>query len=353
MAGFVLDLGLETFEVQDSEGNVRGTICFNPSDPGLAGRWDAVQKRLAELAERPEGLQGMEDIAQLDAELKAGIDQAFGSPVSGVLFGPVSSLAICADGFLAVCYLLGIDLGCFIYADQPATCFHILAVVLPMLFTRPALWNILRTALYEGVFACCVVTFKTPEVAAMDLMDAGLFGVMACVISTYYVRALTDNVVARCKLKVIAETDLNTQIPNRNAYENHMHEYPLRCANSLSCVYVDVNGLHELNNTKGHDAGDVMLKIVAQEMTKIFGRKDTYRIGGDEFVAFVVDTDLRHVREMMQTLEQAVEAHGYSVAVGCATCSAGGIQIKALIKQAETRMYDAKDEHYQNPGIQH
>ena len=84
-------------------------------------------------------------------------------------------LAICADGFLAVCYLLGIDLGCFIYADQPATCFHILAVVLPVLFTRPALWNILRTALYEGVFACCVVTFKTPEVAAMDLMDAGLF----------------------------------------------------------------------------------------------------------------------------------------------------------------------------------
>lgn len=139
-------------------------------------------------------------------------------------------LAICADGFLGVCYLLGIYLGCFIYADQPATCFHILAVVLPMLFTRPALWNILRTALYEGVFACCVVTFKTPEVAAMDLMDAGLFGLMACVISTYYVRALTDNVVARCKLKVIAETDLNTQIPNRNAYENHMHEYPLRCA---------------------------------------------------------------------------------------------------------------------------
>ena len=222
-----------------------------------------------------------------------------------------------------------------------------------MLFTRPALWNILRTALYEGVFVCCVVTFKTPEVAAMDLMDAGLFGLMACVISTYYVRALTDNVVARCKLKVIAETDLNTQIPNRNAYENHMHEYPLRCANSLSCVYVDVNGLHELNNTKGHDAGDVMLKIVAQEMTKIFGRKDTYRIGGDEFVAFVVDTDLRHVREMMQTLEQAVEAHGYSVAVGCATCSAGGIQIKALIKQAETRMYDAKDEHYRSRGIQH
>lgn len=260
-------------------------------------------------------------------------------------------LSICADLFLAVCYLLGIYLGCFAYPDEPATCFHIFAVVLPMLFTRPAIWNILRTVLYEGIFVCCVTMVKAPEAIPMDILNATLFGLVGCVLSTYYIRALTDNVVARCKLKVIAETDLNTQIPNRNAYENHMHEYPLRCTNTLSCLYVDVNGLHELNNTKGHDAGDVMLKTVAQEMVKIFGRKDTYRIGGDEFVAFVVDEDARTVREKRQKLEQNIEAAGYSVAVGCATCSAGGIQLEALIKQAETRMYDAKGEHYRSRGI--
>ena len=262
-------------------------------------------------------------------------------------------LAACADIFLAECYILGIYLGCFAYPDEPATCFHIFAVVLPMLFTRPVLWKILRTILYESIFICCVITFKSPAVVPMDVLNALLFGALACALSTYYVRAMTENVVARCKLRVIAETDLNTQIPNRNAYENHMHEYPLRCSNTLSCVYVDVNGLHELNNTKGHDAGDVMLKTVAQEMTKTFGLKDSYRIGGDEFVAFVVDEDPRMVREKMRILEQNVEADGYSVAVGCATCSAGGIQLEALIKQAETRMYDAKSEHYRSRGIPH
>ena len=256
-----------------------------------------------------------------------------------------------ADVFMGMLYLMGIYLGTIAYPNEPAICLHVFAVLLPMLFTRPAIWNILRTALYEGIFIGCVFWFKTPDVLALDLLNAFLFGAAACVLSTYYVRALTDNVVVRCKLKVIAETDLNTQIPNRNAYENHMQDYPLRCANTLSCVYVDVNGLHELNNTKGHDAGDVMLKTVAQEMVKTFGIKDSYRIGGDEFVAFVVDEDPRMVRERMRALEANVEADGYSVAVGCATCSAGGIQMEALIKQAETRMYDAKNEYYRKRGV--
>lgn len=259
--------------------------------------------------------------------------------------------ALSADVFMGMLYLMGIYLGTIAYPNEPAICFHVFAVLLPMLFTRPAIGNILRTALYEGIFIGCVFWFKMPDVLALDLLNAFLFGAAACVLSTYYVRALTDNVVARRKLKVIAETDLNTQIPNRNAYENHMQDYPLRCANTLSCVYVDVNGLHELNNTKGHDAGDVMLKTVAQEMVKTFGIKDSYRIGGDEFVAFVVDEDPRMVRERMRALEANVEADGYSVAVGCATCSAGGIQMEALIKQAETRMYDAKNEYYRKRGV--
>lgn len=207
------------------------------------------------------------------------------------------ALSICADSFLGICYLLSLYLGCFAYPDEPAICFHVVAVVLPMLFTRPAIGNILRTVIYEALFIGCSVTFKDPALVPRDVFNAVLFGLMGCVLSTYYIRVLTDNVVARCKLKVIAETDLNTQIPNRNAYENHMNEYPLRCSNTLSCVYVDVNGLHELNNTKGHNAGDVMLKTVAQEMVRQFGIKDSYRIGGDEFVAFVVDEPPRTVRK--------------------------------------------------------
>ena len=121
-------------------------------------------------------------------------------------------LSICADSFMGICYLLSLYLGCFAYPDEPAICFHVVAVVLPMLFTRPAIGNILRTVIYEALFIGCSVTFKDPALVPRDVFNAVLFGLMGCVLSTYYIRVLTDNVVARCKLKVIAETDLNTQI---------------------------------------------------------------------------------------------------------------------------------------------
>ena len=49
-------------------------------------------------------------------------------------------------------------------------------------------------------------------------------------------------------------------------------------------VYIDVVGLHEINNHLGHKAGDGMLCAVAGAMQRMFPLADTYRIGGDEFV---------------------------------------------------------------------
>ena len=67
--------------------------------------------------------------------------------------------------------------------------------------------------------------------------------------------------------------------------------YPYLCQENVVCVYADANGLHELNNEQGHDAGDRMLQTVAREMQSRFGDAHTYRVGGDEFVAFVPDRE--------------------------------------------------------------
>ncbi len=48
--------------------------------------------------------------------------------------------------------------------------------------------------------------------------------------------------------------------------------------------------MHLVNNTRGHKAGDLMLCAVATTVRKMFGKSHTYRIGGDEFVAFATDT---------------------------------------------------------------
>ena len=139
-------------------------------------------------------------------------------------------------------------------------------------------------------------------------------------------------------------------LKNRNAYESQMHDYPMHCSSTLSCVYLDVNGLHELNNTRGHAAGDEMLKTVAAKVRDIFGEEYSYRVGGDEFVAFAMDKSAEEMRALIHKLVQEVDEAGYSVAVGTATHSAGGIDMEVLVKSAETRMYLAKEEHYRLAG---
>jgi diguanylate cyclase (GGDEF)-like protein len=115
---------------------------------------------------------------------------------------------------------------------------------------------------------------------------------------------------------------------------------------SLSCVYVDVNGLHELNNASGHEKGDQMLQTVALELQGRFGRDNCYRTGGDEFVAFVQDEPETAVRAAIDELIRALERKGCSAAIGVVTQNAGSVDLDTLIRQAEQQMYQAKEEHY-------
>ena len=139
--------------------------------------------------------------------------------------------------------------------------------------------------------------------------------------------------ITSSKLTTVAESDLNTRLHNRNAYENRLRDYPLRCSNSLTCVYIDVNGLHELNNTYGHEEGDKMLRTVACILREIFGEEDSYRIGGDEFVAFALDSPDTELNENIEQFVRQVEEAGYSVAVGTAPTARAALTLTLSSKR--------------------
>lgn len=79
-------------------------------------------------------------------------------------------------------------------------------------------------------------------------------------------------------------------------YGELLHKSEQRTISSAICVYIDANGLHELNNERGHEAGDLMLRFVAESLMEQFPKGSLYRVGGDEFVVFpapVEGADLR------------------------------------------------------------
>ena len=106
---------------------------------------------------------------------------------------------------------------------------------------------------------------------------------------------------------------------------------------------MDINGLHELNNAMGHQAGDIMLREVADELT--------YRMGGDEYVAFAPDLSEDRLHEKVRTFSLAIEQKDYHAALGWATCETASLRMENLLRIAETRMYQAKSAYYQDKNI--
>lgn len=96
MAAICVDRGFRTYDVVDSTGEPRGSIRFNPSDPGLKTRMQDAVESIQAASQAP--CKTAEEIRQLDATIKAQFDYVYAAPVSEVLFGGLSSLAICEDG---------------------------------------------------------------------------------------------------------------------------------------------------------------------------------------------------------------------------------------------------------------
>lgn len=149
-------------------------------------------------------------------------------------------------------------------------------------------------------------------------------------------------------LNVVKERDSDglTSMNNRFCYERKLKEYPSKDNESISCIYIDADGLHELNNTKGHEAGDIMLKFVASTVQKMWGETDSYRIGGDEFVAFVFDKEEEVLLQEMKELKDIISKEGYRVSTGECTDKLEGLDMTSFIKTAEERMYAEKRAHY-------
>lgn len=79
--------------------------------------------------------------------------------------------------------------------------------------------------------------------------------------------------------------DTLTGLLNRSLFETDLRTLQSSEYDSMVCTYIDVVGLHEINNHLGHRSGDAMLCFIANAARKFFVSSRIYRIGGDEFAS--------------------------------------------------------------------
>lgn len=158
-----------------------------------------------------------------------------------------------------------------------------------------------------------------------------------------------DNINSYRQIEYMGIIDALTGLQNRNCYEKSLHTYLEKYKDLLCCLYIDANGLHELNNTLGHAAGDEMLVCIGSALKTMFGAKDTYRIGGDEFVVFCMDYSEQEVKECLEALQGLMDERGYHIAIGRA-CHRHCKNLKEMVAAAEANMYEEKSLYYHNRG---
>lgn len=143
--------------------------------------------------------------------------------------------------------------------------------------------------------------------------------------------------------------DVLTGLQNRNSYKRMLQDFEGFDCVSVGCIYIDVNGLHEINNHLGHQAGDNMLKTVAQILQKNFRSGEIFRIGGDEFVIICRDIDRQTVEQRLYTICEQVKHAKYSLSVGLEWRDSR-IDIMDIIQKAEDKMQQYKKDYYASQG---
>lgn len=248
----------------------------------------------------------------------------------------------------SIFYIYGILIGTITSPNDKTVTFMVLLVFLPNLFVDRPIHMASVTALYVGIFIFLCFQTKSGDILGNDVIDAIIFGLLG--VSTGFVTAhkMVRGYYSEYLNTELGQKDKLTGMKNRNAYEMELYEMPEKCKEALACIYIDANGLKQLNDNHGHKKGDEMLKTLAGLIRKYFGEELSYRIGGDEFVVFMPDPGYCEISKKAEALMTEIEDSGFHAAVGWKIHDLDCLSMTTLIKDAEGYMYQKKSDFYKN-----
>ena len=166
---------------------------------------------------------------------------------------------------------------------------------------------------------------------------------------------LTTHRAAEERIERLAYFDTLTGLPNRTLMNDRIFQsvaQARREKRQMGVFFLDLDRFKLINDTQGHEVGDLVLRSVAQRLKKIIRSGDTFaRLGGDEFV--IIQADPNHDpnftimgRRIIETLDQPFLIGGRefftTVSVGVAIYPIDGDDPQTLLKSADTAMYVAK-----------
>jgi diguanylate cyclase (GGDEF)-like protein len=146
-------------------------------------------------------------------------------------------------------------------------------------------------------------------------------------------------------LERISRADPLTGCLNRRGFEERLHselDASRRSDRALGLVVLDLDDFKAVNDTRGHAAGDELLRWTAERATALLRPMDSLgRMGGDEFALVIPGADTEQAREVAGRLAQAL-AERVSISTGVASFPAHGDDSDDLFRCADEDLYAVK-----------
>ena len=220
---------------------------------------------------------------------------------------------------------------------------------------RQAYWTILASGLaakvagatfYAAITAWYVATFEQPQTSPDGATRRGdVFTWL-----TYRQRYE--------EARTLMARDALTGLYNRGYFDEvapRQLAHANRAQHEMSLVLVDIDQLKTANDRYGHEAGDDLVKAVADEIRQMVRTSDVgCRYGGDEFAVILTNATSGAARIFADRLAHNVRVHAgagtppppwapATVSIGIATYSADGTALRDLLRRADERLYASKD----------
>ncbi len=151
------------------------------------------------------------------------------------------------------------------------------------------------------------------------------------------------------QLNNLSYIDTLTGIANRHSYNKRLEYYELTPPNTLGVIYININGLKHINESKGYKHGDYLIVTLANILTKLFG-ENVFKIDGDEFIVLQEDFSQEQFDIAVQELrDKASGIEDLVVSIG-SLWNGKVLSVKDQVGQADGLMYIEK-QHYMSNKI--
>ena len=174
-----------------------------------------------------------------------------------------------------------------------------------------------------------------------------------------YVRDITKDKNYIEELKQLSYHDQLTSLHNRQFMEEQLFVLRKEENYPISIISADMDGLKEVNDTLGHQAGDQLLILFSNILSNTHQNEDeVFRIGGDEFIIIATNTDASQAAKIVKSINQQIIEHNslpsssikISASIGTSTTKQSHLSLSSMLALADKEMYKNKKLKKSNKG---